>query len=102
QCAIDVGGRQADRPRADREPRAARVLRLDREQPLRHRDRIARRSTSEKLRPEPLGNQGRSAVTALYSTGMPAGRLRTRTFTFATAKRSISVSATVEASASSS
>ncbi len=58
QLAVDVRGREPGAARTDREPRAARVLRLDGEQPLHDRERVPRRRPGEKLRREPLGEHG--------------------------------------------
>jgi hypothetical protein len=51
--AVDVGRRQAARAGANRQPEAARVLRLDCQQPLSDRDRVARRLAGEQLGGEP-------------------------------------------------
>ena len=56
QRAVDVGGRQPGGPRADRQPRAARVLRLHGEQPLGDGDRSRRGRPGEQLRGETLGD----------------------------------------------
>ena len=59
QRPVDIGGGQADRPRPDRQPRPARILRLDREQALRHSDRIACRGTRQELSGQPFGDHRR-------------------------------------------
>ena len=51
------------RARPDRQPEAARVLALDREQPLGHGDRVARRLAREQLRGETL-RDGQRALQA--------------------------------------
>ena len=49
------------RARADRQPCTSRVLRLDRQQSLRHRDWIACRLAGEQLRGEARGEDGHDA-----------------------------------------
>ena len=51
--AVDVRGREALCPRPHRQPRPARILPLDREQPLGNRHRVARGLAGEQLRREP-------------------------------------------------
>ena len=52
-AAVDVRGGEALGPRPYREPRPARVLALDREQPLGDRHGVARGLAGEQLRREP-------------------------------------------------
>ena len=52
QSTVDVGGREAARARTNGKPRAAQVLRLNREQPVRDRDRVGAALVGEELRRE--------------------------------------------------
>jgi hypothetical protein len=85
QRAVDVGGCEPARARADREPRAARVLSLDGEQPLGDRDGIARRLAREQLGGQPLGDH--AAAPARY--GRSSSRTCSRTRSGALPRRSI-------------
>jgi hypothetical protein len=53
EAAVDVAGRQPTRPGADREARAAEVLRLDGEQPVGDGDRVRGPLAAEELAREP-------------------------------------------------